>query len=125
MALSTSHLPGHNHPVTVSITNGGNHRHQVDNHAHTQPVHGHTTFNSAGFNADGNGWDANSRPVAINSTRNTGSAGGENTGGSAPYTNYSADHTHGASASCGTTGGGASFSILPPYLRVNMWKRLT
>ena len=122
VTLSISHLPGHNHPITVSIANSGNHRHQVDNHTHTQPAHTHG-YNSVGNEAN-NGYHA-SGPHYGFLGRTTSSAGGDNTGGSAPYTNYSGDHGHGASASCGNTGGGAAFSILPPYLRVNIWKRLT
>lgn len=127
VTLSTNHLPGHNHPITISITNGGNHRHQVDNHTHTQPVHSHSLdvgrSNTSG--APNAQKCTNGNDVQFNMVWSTRAAGGENTGGSAPYTNYNGDHNHGASASCGSAGGGASFSILPPYLRVNMWKRLT
>lgn len=122
MTLSISNLPGHNHPVTVSIATGGNHRHQVDNHTHTQPSHVH---NIPLYQNGGTGYVLASGGGGSGGTRNTNSSGGDNTGGSAPYTNYSGDHGHGASASCGNTGGGAAFSILPPYLRVNIWKRLT
>lgn len=117
VTLSTSHLPGHNHPITVSIANGGNHRHQVDNHIHSQPSH---THGIPLYQNGGTGYVLASGGGGSGGTRNTNSAGG-----STPYTNYSNDHNHSASASCGSVGGGASFSILPPYLRVNIWKRLS
>ena len=94
----------------------------MDNHTHTQPAHTHG-YNSVGNEAN-NGYHA-SGPHYGFLGRTTSSAGGENTGSSAPYTSYSSDHNHSASVSCGNAGGGAAFNILPPYLRVNIWKRLT
>ena len=128
VALSIDHLPGHNHPASVSISNGGSHRHQVDNHIHGQPPHTHLLTHYSGYTMNGTGspypGHGDVSPRQSNNS-NVNSAGGENTGGSAPYTNTTGDHGHGASVSVGYTGGGASFSILPPYLRVNMWRRLT
>lgn len=48
-----------------------------------------------------------------NGTTTTGSGGGETTGSASPVT------------SIGSTGSGTAFSILPPYLVVNIWKRLS
>lgn len=129
VTLSTGNLPSHNHSISVSISNGGNHRHQVDNHIHSQPSHAHTIPMSTPGYFSGFNWNSVYTGVMRSGNGDTSraglSSGGDNTGGSAPYTNYSGDHGHGASASCGNTGGGAAFSILPPYLRVNIWKRLT
>lgn len=123
VALSINNMPIHNHLVSVTVENGGDHRHQVESHIHTQPSHTHGykapwTEPSGGYINPGGG----AYPV---SNRTTDGAGGDNTGGATPYTNYSAPHNHTANVSCGNTGGGASFSILPPYLKVNIWKRLT
>lgn len=137
VTLTSTHLPVHNHGISVSLGNsgnhyhqGGNHRHQVDNHAHTQPAHSHSykapwTESSGGyFSPSGGAYPVNNRT--------SGSAGGDNTGGSAPYTNYqnpntstNGDHNHSVSASSANAGSGNSFSILPPYETVHMWERLT
>ena len=128
VALSTSHLPGHNHSASVSISNGGSHKHQVDNHIHGQPPHTHVLTHYSGYTMNGVSspypGHGDVSPRQSNNS-NVNSAGGDNTGGSAPYTNTTGDHGHGASVSVGYTGGGAAFGILPPYLRVNIWKRLT
>ncbi len=132
VALGTNHLPPHNHPVSVILEDAGIHRHLVDNHIHAQPQHYHMIYGGAGGYLK-TLWEA--RDVAgiagggsgtwINKWQQISHAGGENTGGSAPYTNTTGGHGHAASASIGNTGDGTQFSILPPYLRVNIWKRLS
>ena len=49
----------------------------------------------------------------VNYSNYTSSAGGETTGSASPVT------------SIGATGSGTAFSIMPPYLVVNIWKRLS
>ncbi|WP_047396622.1 hypothetical protein, partial [Cetobacterium sp. ZOR0034] len=125
VTLTTSHLPAHNHGGSVTIASAGDHRHQVDNHAHTQPPHVHTyerfTINA---NASSKSAEYTNDDYKWQST-NTSSNGGENTGGSAPNTNTTGLHGHSATLSINNTGSGSSFSIIPLYLKVNIWKRLT
>lgn len=97
--LSKANLPAHNHSATQSA------------HAHTQPTHTHviTSYEGGGrpgvsnYNA---GWNAVG-------TQATSSAGGENTGSAQP------------TITIGNTGSGTPFNNMPPYLVVNIWKRLT
>ena len=85
------------------------HRHKVDSTSASIPAHSHQikrsqwngdAWNSPALQADnwGNGGYINSE-----------SAGGGATGNFAPYTDYQ--------------GNGSAFSIMPPYLAVNIWKR--
>ncbi|MGL5153070.1 MAG: phage baseplate protein, partial [Clostridium sp.] len=102
VTLTTSHLPAHNHGGSVTIASAGDHKHQVDNHAHTQPSHSHyyedysivSGGGLAGYNSG-----ANSKLVG----RNTNSSGGDNTGGSAPNTNTTGSHGHSATLSINNT----------------------
>ena len=130
VTLTTSHLPAHNHGGSVTIASAGDHRHQVDNHAHTQPSHVHGISKRAG----GAVYDPENQNTPyfqrgayaiIEHTFNSNSAGGENSGGSAPNTNTTGSHGHNATLSISNSGSGSSFSIIPPYLRVNIWKRLS
>ena len=124
VTLTTSHLPAHNHTGLVTIASAGDHRHQVDNHTHTQPTHNHTIpsrgawANEASllFSGGAGGGSYN---------RESNSSGGDTTGGATPYTNTTGSHGHSATLSISNAGSGSSFSIIPPYLRVNIWKRLT
>ncbi|WP_047396513.1 hypothetical protein, partial [Cetobacterium sp. ZOR0034] len=124
ITLTTSHLPAHNHGGSVTIASAGDHKHQVDNHAHTQPSHKHTINLGRGVQGDAYHTGIGGAPTStIN--RDSSSNGGENTGGSAPNTNTTGSHGHSATLSISNAGSGNSFSIIPPYLRVNIWKRLT
>ena len=145
VTLNLNNIPSHNHSISISISEGGSHRHQVDNHIHSkgdQNITGRFAIQKTGFNAENGG--ATGEGAFYYSTygwKQGNSAGGNgsspivgfdasrawtgNSGGSAPFTNYSGDHGHGVSASVGNNGGGAAFSILPPYIKANIWKRLT
>lgn len=103
IALSVANMPSHTHSASQSA------------HTHTQPAHTHkvsqfiSTANLGSYvGLGGGGWTA-----YYNSSNNTSSAGGDTTGSATP------------SISIGTTGSGTAFSILPPYLVVNIWKRLS
>jgi len=127
VTLTTSHLPTHNHGGSVTVSSAGDHRHQVDNHAHTQPSHYHVVSIPVTQNAAGQGsnYATNESGKYGTKTINVSAAGGENTGGSAPNTNTTGSHGHSATLSISNTGNGSSFSIIPLYLKVNIWKRLT
>ena len=97
--LSILNLPAHNHSATQSA------------HVHTQPTHAHSVSSYEGGGRPGvsnynSGWNAGG-------TQATSSAGGENTGSAQPIINI------------GNTGSGTAFNNMPPYLVVNIWKRLT
>lgn len=129
VTLNLNNIPSHNHSISVSISAGGNHRHQVDNHIHSQPSHAHTIpMNTPGYFSSFN-WNSVYTGVIRSGNGDTSrgglAAGGENTGGAAPFTNYTGDHGHGVSASVGNNGGGAAFSILPPYIKANIFQRLS
>ena len=108
---------GGNSTVTLSVTNLPSHNHSAStsSHTHSQPAHTHNTV--FGY------WHKDaSNPEAINAitwgsqsgrrlTSTTGSSGGDTTGSASPITTI------------GNTGNGQSFSIMPPYLVVNIWKR--
>lgn len=96
--LAIANLPSHTHSATTAA------------HTHTQPAHAHTikAGTSEGSGGQTGGYGAGS-PRNISTT----SAGGETTGSASPVT------------SIGATGSGTAFSIMPPYLVVNIWKRLS
>ncbi len=134
--ISVANMPAHNHKFSATTGGGGHHshtsrhRHLVDSHAHTQPSHKHsaTTHDSGDFG----GFSSAYSQYGTRRTLYTSSAGGENTGSSRPYTDYQnapsntvGDHTHAISATMTNTGSGSDFTVLNPYLAVNIWKRLT
>ena len=95
--LSIDNLPSHNHSASTA------------SHTHSQPTHTHTISglsSETGGNASwylGNG--------QFNRTGTTSASGGDTTGSASP------------TISIGYTGSGTAFSIMPPYLVVNIWKR--
>ena len=104
---------GGNSTITLTEANMPRHRHQVDSTTATVPAHTHSTTLSRRSGDDynkGTGWGADGL-VGDTATVNTSSAGGGSTGAIAPYTNY--------------VGSGTAFNNMPPYLVVNIWKRLT
>ena len=111
--------------TTLTEANIPRHRHQVDTVSATIPEHIHyivasgsstTPITATGYLAyhgNDNAWISYQlRQVSSPSTLGkTSSAGGGSTGAIAPYTNY--------------VGSGTAFNNMPPYLAVNIWKRLT
>ena len=100
--LAIANLPSHTHPATTAA------------HTHTQPTHRHAIKDTSSEGSTeelffyGNKGSGN-----VNYSNYTSSAGGETTGSASPVT------------SIGATGSGTAFSIMPPYLVVNIWKRLS
>lgn len=105
--LAVTNLPSHTHSATTAA------------HTHTQPTHQHI-FDGYQLGV--------SNPIGVFGYRDyvtgseklstidgayTSTAGGDTTGSASPVT------------SIGSTGSGAAFSIMPPYLTVNIWKRLS
>lgn len=99
--LAIANLPSHTHSASTAA------------HTHTQPTHTHTVTTLYDL-ADGNkgGWTSGNNDVA-EKTSITSASGGNTTGSASPVT------------SIGSTGNGTAFSIMPPYLVVNIWKRLS
>jgi len=89
----------HTHTMTTG-SNSANHT-----HSGTTAAASGSTANSSAFNSG-----AASGSTANSSAFNTG--------------NNSANHTHDISGTTGSTGSATSFTNLPPYLAVYMWKRI-
>ncbi len=151
VTLTSSHLPGHTHSFSATSGNqSANHTHSLNSHTHSIPAlsgtaaastHTHlvtprtTTYASgvqsawrclsfSGTNSDyaqnvwtNSGTADGSHTHSVTTTASTTGASSGSTG------NNSANHTHSVSGTTGSTGSGSSFSILPPYLVVYMWKR--
>lgn len=105
VTLSVENIPSHNHSASTT------------GHTHSQSVHNHsTTFgrwqrdesNPEALNAITFGCQTGKRLTSI-----TDSAGGDTTGSASPIT------------SIGYTGSNSAFSIMPPYIAINIWKRLS
>lgn len=109
ISLSANNMPRHRHKVdSISAT--------ISNHTHYIASNGSSTsaLTSTGYLANhgsDNAWI--SYALRQNSTSPTlgkvSNSGGGTTGSFAPYTDYQ--------------GNGSAFSIMPPYLAVNIWKR--
>ena len=110
---------GGNSTVTLSVDNLPSHTHNATtaSHSHTQPEHKHTLTSTGSDFYTYYGKNYIYTVGNIQSYRNgmvnaINSAGGETTGASSPITTIS------------NTGNNREFSIMPPYLVVNIWKRL-
>lgn len=145
--LTTDEMPSHSHTFTGSAVTSGtisaDHSHTGTsgnpsaNHTHSGPNHFHYTYyytskiskgdSTYGFPSGPTGSGATAINLGANyaGTGDTGTVSAwhthtTTTGG------VSANHTHSVTASgtIGNTGSGNSFSLLPPYLSVYMWKRI-
>ena len=106
--LAIANLPSHTHSASQSA------------HTHSQPTHTHKT-NIESRDKDGSyvrnryyfHMYTNTLFGSAANSPNVASAGGDTTGSATP------------SISIGVTGSGTAFSIMPPYLVINIWKRLS
>lgn len=106
--LAIANLPSHTHSASQSA------------HTHSQPTHTHKT-NIESRDKDGSYVSnryyfhmyTNTLFGSAANSPNVASAGGDTTGSATP------------SISIGATGSGTAFSIMPPYLVINIWKRLS
>ena len=96
--------------ITLTEANMPRHRHQVDSTTATIPAHTHTLHGRGGYTNDTGIIHAGGANGG-NYTLTTNSAGGGSTGAIAPYTSY--------------VGSGTAFNNMPPYIAVNIWKRLS
>lgn len=107
--LAVANLPSHTHSASQSA------------HTHSQPTHKHGAMGlDSGIATPPFGfYDATNKYVGLssndynNALYNTSANGGDTTGSATP------------SISIGATGSGTAFSIMPPYLVINIWKRLS
>lgn len=95
VSLTENHLPNHTHTPTVNV--------DYDTHWHAIDDVGNGT--SGGSDVLVESWGSGSNPRGV--------------------TTDSYTHTHTVSVTIGSTGLGQSFSIMPPYLAVYMWKRVS
>lgn len=122
VTLTQSNLPPHKH--SVSISSSGNHRHGGSTSAEGQ--HSHSLMGSSSLRSN-EGLNHPNSAIAGWSLRNENSEYYQRTGyKNKPFVQASGNHTHSFdtdyqgqhthSASVGNTGGGESFSNLPPYM---------
>ncbi|UUV16927.1 tail fiber protein [Fusobacteria bacterium ZRK30] len=141
VALTLANMAAHTHGFygTTNTTGnhyhkGGNHRHRVDNHAHTQPAHTHNVVtgrnDSNSYHRGGGNIGHIGNSGSYTYSGKISSAGGQNTGGSSPYTNYqnpntstTGNHSHTIFGTTGSSGSGSAFNIMNPYRVVNIWRR--
>ena len=103
-------MPSHTHSATTAA------------HTHTQPAHSH--FIAYGPRAAGGNTAKNFLNNVARSdwpAMNSGASGGDTTGSASPTTGT----TNTAQPQTVNLGSGAAFSIMPPYLTINIWKRLS
>lgn len=115
--LTTDHLPSHTHSANTA------------SHSHTQPAHAHNVRTSDGYDGNCVGMsNGGYRDVKFggtpignaNYTNSSTQVGGQLVQSTTPSIGSASPVT-----SIGSTGNGTAFSILPPYLVVNIWKRLS
>ena len=97
--------------VSLGIDNLPSHRHKVDSSSATIRPHKHKISRDYSGNLSMAGFAENDGIKFGWTDQYIQEAGGGTTGSFAPYTDYQ--------------GNGSAFSIMPPYIAVNIWKRLS
>lgn len=132
--LTTAELPAHSHAITDpghthDVTDPG-HTHVQDSHNHTQNAHSHVITSQTATTGSATSYEHGTLDTSSAETEATEvTATATATNQAATATNQSA--TTGASVDSGSTGitgtgssgSGAAFSRMPPYIVVHMWKR--
>lgn len=101
MKLSGTHLPSHRHTVNINTNSTGSHTHPYDDVYFSENKSGtqQNVYGSGDSDHDNEFWTTR---------RNTHAAG---------------NHTHNVNGHTGYYGSNTSFSLLPPYVKVYMWRR--
>ncbi len=123
--LTTSEMPSHTHSMTGAQTgNAGSHSHTVS----------FKTTNNGWLETAGGLGRSDTKEIIGGSQFKSGSTDNRyistppsNSSYVGDYANISSSgsHSHSISATIGSAGGGSSFSIMNPYLAVNIWKRIS
>ena len=98
--LTVNEMPSHSHSVSGNTQNGGTHKHNVSGGANVQSSGGSEGLESYG-----------SRYKTFRTIGDAAMSGGS--------------HNHSISLTSATTGNGSSHNNMPPYITVNIWKRIS
>ncbi len=123
--LTVANLPAHSH--SGSTNSAGAHSHTQSTHSHTQPAHKHNlhtdyTGNSSLTGRKGFAVEGGASQMGLSSAY-IKEAGGEQTGAATPAIQSAGEHTH--TVSIGNTGNGTAFDVVPAYMTVHIWKRVS
>lgn len=98
--LTINEMPSHSHSVSGNTQNAGTHKHNVSGGANVQSSGGSEGLESYG-----------SRYKTFRTIGDAAMSGGS--------------HNHSISLTSATTGNGSSHNNMPPYITVNIWKRIS
>ncbi|MDY4010167.1 MAG: hypothetical protein SOY60_00670, partial [Fusobacterium gastrosuis] len=123
--LTVANLPAHSH--SGSTGSAGAHTHTQSAHSHTQPAHKHdlhTDYTGNSSLTGNKGFAVEGEAVKMGlSSAYIKEAGGEQTGAATPAIQSAGAHTH--TVSIGNTGNGTAFDVVPAYMTVHIWKRVS
>lgn len=122
LTLDTAWMPRHRHTVDAHKHKGYRHRHKNDDHDHDME-HDHKLPSDMASDAGVGGIDSRTGPSAYRSVSKKSDR--KMTGKAAPYTDYQEGMTGEATPDTDYQGDGKAFSIMNPYLAVNIWQRVS
>ena len=113
-SLTINEIPEHSHSFSATTGSNGSHQHSFSATTSRTGNHQHTG------NKLESGVNSSSSSAVNDLVRPDGMSGTRCDVG-----NTTGNHTHTVSGNTGNTGGGQSFSIMPPYITCYMWKRIS
>ena len=113
VTLKTENLPSHNHGINITSKNTSiNHRHGI-----------YSSYDDATYNIGNRNEIIKSDIMSIPDDR---SLTAPNNFSRTTYTNYSdVNHNHKVEGNTGSTGNGKSFYILPSYIKIYCWYKIS